>query len=87
MKTVELAIEGMTCEGCAKRIRETLEKENGVIDAKVSLKQHRVVVQFHPEQTTVDGILNSEAFTKTYRVKGSQGQTIIHRYKGKPVGG
>jgi len=35
MKTVELAIEGMTCEGCAKRIRETLEKEIlGIIAGK-----------------------------------------------------
>jgi copper chaperone CopZ len=83
MKTAELAIEGMTCRKCAKRIRETLEKETGVIDAQVSLTQHRAVVHFDPEQTTVDRILDSEAFTRAHRVRGSHGQAIIHRYKGR----
>jgi len=64
MKTVELAIKGMTCRGCAEKIRETLEKEAGVIDAKASLKQRRAVIQFNSGQTTGDRISNSEALTK-----------------------
>lgn len=85
-KTFQLTIEGMTCNGCAERIREELKKEAGIIGAEVSLKQGTALVQFNRELTTVDKILNSDVFNKTYRVKGSKGRTFIHNYKAELLG-
>lgn len=36
MKEIELKVEGMTCEGCEKRIQNVLMDINGVENAKAS---------------------------------------------------
>lgn len=85
MKKTTLKITGMTCERCADRIRSALEKEPGVIKAEVSLEQGTALVHFKPRETTVDDILNSMAFTKTFMTKGGDGRTITHRYSAIPL--
>lgn len=84
-KVVVLKIEGMTCDGCADRIRKILDKETGIIEAKVSSAEGKAVVRFDPKQTTADDILNSRAFKTIFRVKASNGKTIIHRYNAVPL--
>lgn len=44
MKTMSLAIGGMTCQGCAEHVREALETVPGVGSADVSLEEERAVV-------------------------------------------
>lgn len=36
---VELSVQGMTCDGCAARVREALQAVEGVISVKVELKE------------------------------------------------
>ena len=44
MKTVEIAIEGMHCGGCVKRVEEALKKVPGVKAEKVQIGSARVSV-------------------------------------------
>ena len=55
-KTVIIAVEGMTCEGCATHINETLKKLNGVISAEASYQNKNVKVIFNPKQITLEQI-------------------------------
>ncbi len=52
-KTVVIDVEGMTCEGCAKLIDETLNKLKGVISAKASYKNKNVKVVYNPKEITL----------------------------------
>jgi Cu+-exporting ATPase len=54
MATIELPIEGMTCEGCVRGVTEALKATPGVRDARVSLAERRAIVQ------TEDGRANRE---------------------------
>jgi len=55
-KTVVIAVEGMTCEGCAVHINETLKKLNGVVSAEASYPNKIVKVVFNPKQITLEQI-------------------------------
>lgn len=48
--TVRLHISGMTCGSCTTTARIALEKLNGVIDAKVTLKDSLGVVRYDPRK-------------------------------------
>lgn len=52
-KTVIIEVAGMTCEGCASHIDETLKKLKGVISAKASYPDKNVKVVYNPEQITL----------------------------------
>lgn len=49
-RQIELAVEGITCGGCAWLIEHALERMNGVVVAVVNLAQHRVQIQYDPRQ-------------------------------------
>lgn len=55
-KTVIIAVEGMTCEGCATHINEELKKLKGVISAEASYKNKNVKVVYNPNQVTLEQI-------------------------------
>lgn len=55
-KTVFIAVEGMTCEGCATQINEELKKLKGVIFAEASYKNKNVKVVYNPNQVTLEQI-------------------------------
>ncbi len=55
-KIVIIAVEGMTCEGCATHINETLKKLNGVVSAEASYQNKNVKVVFNPKQITLEQI-------------------------------
>ncbi len=55
-KTVIIEVEGMTCEGCAVHINETLRKLKGVISAEASYENKNVKVIYNPKQITLEKI-------------------------------
>lgn len=55
-KTATIIIEGMTCEGCASHINETLKKLKGVISAEASYKNKNVKVVYNSGQITLEDI-------------------------------
>ncbi len=52
-KTAVIEVEGMTCEGCAVHINETLKKLNGVFSAEADYPKKNVKVVFNPKQITL----------------------------------
>lgn len=55
-KTVVIEVEGMTCEGCAMTINQTLRKMKGIVSAEGSFKDKNVKVVYDLKQTTLDEI-------------------------------
>lgn len=55
--TVELDITGMTCAACSNRIEKVLNKTSGVKDATVNLTTEQANVNFYPEETNTDAII------------------------------
>lgn len=48
METVILKIEGMSCGGCVKSVKDVLEKIPGVAAVEVALEKGEVAVSFDP---------------------------------------
>ena len=68
-KTITLAVEGMTCEGCENTVKESVEKIPGIASAKASYKDKSVIIAFDSTQAQVNDI--SMAITGVgYEVKG-----------------
>ena len=49
MKEIELKVEGMTCEGCEKRIQNVLMDINGVENAKASYTDKNVKITLNKD--------------------------------------
>jgi copper chaperone CopZ len=68
-KTITLAVEGMTCEGCESTVKESVEKLPGIASATASYKEKTTVVSFDSTLTNTADI--SKAITDVgYEVKG-----------------
>lgn len=52
-----ISIEGMSCTNCAKGIKAMLKRTAGVISAEVSFERREAVVDYDPERTTREKIL------------------------------
>ena len=64
---VVLAVEGMSCGGCANSIKNAVLALTGVYDAEVSYESGQAVVHYDAKATTVDTI--SQAIDKAgYKV-------------------
>ena len=50
METIQLNIQGMTCNGCVKSVTGVLQKIPGVTGVEVSLEQNRATVIYNPAQ-------------------------------------
>jgi copper chaperone len=48
METLDLNIEGMTCNGCVKNVTGVLQKVPGVASVEVSLEQKRATIVYNP---------------------------------------
>ena len=57
--TVELAIEGMTCASCVRRVERALAKVEGVESAAVNLATERATVAYDPERASLDAMLRA----------------------------
>ncbi|HVL36046.1 MAG TPA: heavy metal-associated domain-containing protein [Burkholderiales bacterium] len=52
METVELKVQGMTCEGCVRSVARTLERVAGVDRVDVSLAESRARVTYDPARAS-----------------------------------
>lgn len=62
MKTVEMKIDGMQCEGCASTIQSILSREPGVKSSSVSFAKRAASIFYDPKET--DAARLAEAVTK-----------------------
>ena len=46
MKKIELKIDGMHCDGCAKRLENALKKKENIKSAEVSFEEKKAVIEF-----------------------------------------
>lgn len=53
--SIDLTVEGMTCEGCATSIRSALTATDGVVSADIDVASGRLSV--HPDGTVDRGTL------------------------------
>src|SRR5947207_14905925 len=56
---VDLAITGMTCAACARRIERTLAKASGVRSAAVNFATSRATVEYDPSATRVRDLVDA----------------------------
>lgn len=71
MKTLEIKVDGMQCEGCAGTIQSVLTREPGVKSANVSFPKRTASVFYDPKET--DAARLADAVTKAgFTVEGRQ---------------
>ncbi|MCA9672841.1 MAG: cation transporter [Myxococcales bacterium] len=58
-RTVTLAIQGMTCGGCAATVRKALGRLRGVVSVSVSYKQRRAVIRYRPDAVRVQALVKA----------------------------
>ena len=49
-ETIELSVEGMSCEGCVSSVENALSRLTGVIEATAQLDANRAIVTIDPAQ-------------------------------------
>lgn len=55
----KLAVQGMTCENCVKRVKKIIEKTAGVSDVNVSLAAKEATFSCDPAATDIAGIIKA----------------------------
>jgi Cu+-exporting ATPase len=60
-ETATLAIEGMTCASCARRVERALTRVPGVGTANVNLATERATVSYAPDETGLDALVAAVA--------------------------
>lgn len=70
---VKLRIYGMTCEDCVDIVTQDLREQEGVVDAKVSLKDRGGEVTYDPEKINPEDILKNRAFRGTSHYRATIG--------------
>ncbi|MBI2886090.1 MAG: heavy-metal-associated domain-containing protein [Chloroflexi bacterium] len=66
-QTVQLQIEGMTCEGCAQGIEHGLKRNKGVRRVRVDWRTGLGEVLFDSEATSEQEILENPVFQRHYK--------------------
>ncbi|MEQ9040345.1 MAG: heavy metal translocating P-type ATPase [Silicimonas sp.] len=62
-RTVELAVEGMTCASCVGRVERALQAVPGVTDARVNLATEQATVEGTPEVATLIAVVAETGYT------------------------
>ena len=57
MNTATMTIEGMHCDGCARRIEALLEKEPGVRSAAVSFAEGSARLRYNPHAVSEERLV------------------------------
>jgi copper ion binding protein len=70
-KTIELDVEGMTCNHCVMRVKKALESVKGVKDADVDLGRKKAKVKLDPDKVE-DQALVSAVEEAGYKAKVSE---------------
>jgi mercuric ion binding protein len=60
-RSVTLRVDNMTCESCPYIVDKSLERVDGVIEAKVSFEQRIAVVRYDDERIDVDVLTHATA--------------------------
>ncbi len=55
-ETIELGVEGMSCEGCVSSVENALRRITGVIDATAQLDAKRAIVTIDPARVDRDAL-------------------------------
>lgn len=58
-RTMTLAVEGMTCASCVRRVERSLSKVPGVAEASVNLATERATVTFAPDEATLADLIGA----------------------------
>jgi len=53
---VVLRVDGLTCEGCAWQIRDTLDKVDGVAEVRTTVADKRVVVTYDGDRINAEAV-------------------------------
>ena len=64
-QVLQLRVTGMTCEGCAEQIRETLHGQPGIIGVSTDVEGKLVSVEYDPALTT-HAEVSAKLLTKGY---------------------
>jgi len=56
MKTIQLKVEGMSCQHCVMSIKKAVGAVEGVDQVDVDLKAKQVTVNYDPNQVVPEGI-------------------------------
>ena len=67
---VTLKVDGMHCGSCAKLVERALKGTPGVTNATVLLAKQQAVVEFDPQQVTLDALKQAVA-AQGYSVTGA----------------
>nr|MBA3851459.1 heavy-metal-associated domain-containing protein [Chloroflexota bacterium] len=59
LERASLAVEGMTCASCVRRIERHVAKVPGVTDVSVNLATERANVSFDPATTGIPDLVNA----------------------------
>ncbi|NTV39954.1 MAG: heavy-metal-associated domain-containing protein [Demequinaceae bacterium] len=70
LPTFDITVSGMTCEGCASKVRDALSATDGIAGADIDVDSGRVAV--HPDGTVDRGALefaiDTAVFDAGYKV-------------------
>lgn len=71
VETVDVTIEGMTCEACQNHINQSVNSLSGVINVQSSYESGNAIVEFDKSQTSIKDAVNSTGYTavKTNKIK------------------
>ncbi len=59
MQTVNIKIDGMTCDGCVKSVEQALSVIQGVKKIKVDLEKRSATVSFAHSSTNTQALINA----------------------------
>ena len=68
-ETAVLRIEGMTCDGCSQTVKQALERDASVSEARVSWEDGLAQVTYDPDATDEEQILANRVFRRQYRAE------------------
>lgn len=60
MKTTNLIVEGMKCEGCVNRIKNVVENTNGISSYAISLEEKKLTLTYKKEEVLEEVIKKIE---------------------------
>ncbi len=59
IQTITLQLGGMSCEGCASHVQESLSETEGVVEATVDLEAATAEVTFDPDRTDLRALVDA----------------------------
>ncbi|MEI6576175.1 MAG: cation transporter [Bacteroidota bacterium] len=71
VKTMELSVKGMTCEGCENTVQTSLTQVAGVTECTASFKEGKAKVKFDSTKTNVK-VLTAAIVDAGYEVTGQK---------------